>query len=84
MQTIGAARSELLTAAEVSPRTKGAGDARTSNASTAVVGSSAGCGSFGTGNSAVLGKGCHTVYEAREIIDPANDDYGIYIQADAR
>jgi len=25
------------------------------------------------------GKGCHTVYEAREVIDPANDDYGLYV-----
>jgi len=27
-----------------------------------------------------LGKGCHTVYEAREVIDPANDDYRLYVR----
>ena len=26
------------------------------------------------GKLSCLGKGCHTVYEAREVIDPANDD----------
>jgi hypothetical protein len=25
------------------------------------------------------GKGCHTVYEAREVIDPANDDCRLYV-----
>jgi hypothetical protein len=24
------------------------------------------------------GKGCHTVHEAREVIDPANEDLGLY------
>jgi hypothetical protein len=26
------------------------------------------------GKFSCIGKGCHTVYEAREVIDPANDD----------
>ena len=26
-----------------------------------------------------LGKGCQTVYEARDVIDPGNDDYGLYV-----
>ena len=30
------------------------------------------------GKFSCLGKGCHTVYEGREVIDPANPDYGLY------
>lgn len=26
------------------------------------------------------GRGCHTIYEPREVIDPANDDYALYVQ----
>ena len=38
------------------------------------------------GKFSCLGKGCHTVYMASEVIDPANDDYGLYAmrQPDAR
>jgi hypothetical protein len=25
------------------------------------------------------GKGCHTVYEPEEVIDPANDDYRLWV-----
>jgi hypothetical protein len=25
------------------------------------------------------GKGCHTVYEARDVIGPANDDYRLWV-----
>lgn len=28
-----------------------------------------------------LGKGCHTVYEARDLIDPANEDYRLYVNS---
>ena len=31
------------------------------------------------GKFSCLGKGCHTVYEARDVIDPANDDYRLYV-----
>jgi hypothetical protein len=31
------------------------------------------------GKFSCLGKGCHTVYEARAVIDPANEDYGLYV-----
>ena len=27
-----------------------------------------------------LGHGCHSVYEAREVIDPENEDYRLYVQ----
>jgi len=27
-----------------------------------------------------MGSGCHTVYEAREVIDPESDDYGLYVR----
>ena len=33
------------------------------------------------GKFSCLGKGCHTVYEAREVIDPGSDDYGIYVRS---
>lgn len=31
------------------------------------------------GKFSCLGKGCHTVYEARDVIDPANEDYRLYV-----
>ena len=27
------------------------------------------------------GRGCHSVYDAAEVIDPANDDYRLYVSA---
>jgi ribosome biogenesis protein Nip4 len=27
------------------------------------------------------GRGCHTVYEAKDVIDPENEDYGLYVRA---
>jgi hypothetical protein len=30
------------------------------------------------GKFSCLGKGCHTIYEPREVIDPSSDDFGIY------
>ena len=30
------------------------------------------------GKFSCLGKGCHTIYEARDVIDPGNADFGIY------
>jgi hypothetical protein len=27
-----------------------------------------------------LGRGCHTVYEAREVIDPGSDDYRLWVE----
>ena len=27
------------------------------------------------------GRGCHTVYDAREVIDPANDEYRLWVDA---
>jgi hypothetical protein len=32
------------------------------------------------GKFSCIGKGCHTVYEAREVIDPANEDYRLYVR----
>jgi hypothetical protein len=26
------------------------------------------------------GRGCHAVYNAREVIDPENEDYGLYVR----
>jgi len=31
------------------------------------------------GKLSCLGKGWHTVYEAREVIDPGHDDYCVYV-----
>jgi len=31
------------------------------------------------GKFSCLGKGCHTVYEARVVIDPTNDDYRLWV-----
>ena len=31
------------------------------------------------GTFSCLGKGCHTVCEAREVIDPENDDYRLWV-----
>jgi hypothetical protein len=31
------------------------------------------------GKFSCLGKGRHTVYEAREVIDPTNGDYPLYV-----
>jgi hypothetical protein len=31
------------------------------------------------GKFSCLGKACHTVYEARDVIDPTNDDYRLYV-----
>ena len=25
------------------------------------------------------GRGCHTIYESREVIDPENEDYGLWV-----
>jgi hypothetical protein len=33
------------------------------------------------GKFSCLGRGCHTVYEARDVIDPANEDYRLYVPA---
>jgi len=30
------------------------------------------------------GKGCHTVYDAWEVIDPANDEYRLWVDAKTR
>jgi hypothetical protein len=27
------------------------------------------------------GRGCPTVYEAKDVIDPENEDYGLYVRA---
>lgn len=32
------------------------------------------------GKFSCLGKGCHTVYEAQQVIDPKNEDYGLYVR----
>lgn len=32
------------------------------------------------GKFSCLGKGCHSVYEAREVIDPGNDEYPLYVR----
>ncbi len=31
------------------------------------------------GNWLCRGRGCHTIYEAREVIDPDNDDYKLWV-----
>ena len=31
------------------------------------------------GKLSCLGKGCHTVYEPREVIDPRSDDYRLWV-----
>jgi len=31
------------------------------------------------GKFSCIGKGCHTVYEAREVIDRANEDYRLWV-----
>ena len=36
------------------------------------------------GKFSCLGKGCHTVYEARDVIDPANADYRLWVQSPLR
>jgi hypothetical protein len=38
-----------------------------------------GMGLLKNGKFSCLGKGCHTVYEPREVIDPANEDYRLYV-----
>ena len=31
------------------------------------------------GKFSCLGRGCHSVYEAREVIDPSSADYAVYV-----
>jgi hypothetical protein len=33
------------------------------------------------GRFSCLGKGCHTVYEPSDVIDPMNEDYRLYVSA---
>jgi hypothetical protein len=60
--------------ADVSPRTKGARRCTNPDCEFGgrwIVG---GMRRLKNGKFSCIGKGCHTVYEAREVIDPANDD----------
>lgn len=65
---------------EASPKTKGA--RRCTNPNCEYV------GRWIVGRMVVLrndrllcqGRRCHTVYEARDVIDPENDDYGLYVR----
>ena len=33
------------------------------------------------GKLSCIGRGCHTVYEARDVIDPANEVYWLYVRS---
>ena len=35
------------------------------------------------GRLSCLGRGCHTVYEPREVLDAESDDYGLWVRRDA-
>jgi len=64
---------------EVSPRTRAHDAARIPHASTAGDGSCERWWSYETAALLCRGRGCHTVYDARDVIDPENEDYALYV-----
>lgn len=80
MPAIGAVAAEPLSRPEVSPRTKGA--RRCTNHECEYGGRSVvrTMRVLRNGKFNCLGKGCHTVYAARDVIDPANKDYVLYVR----
>jgi hypothetical protein len=64
---------------DASPRAKGARRCTNKDCEFGGRWMSGGCASSRNGKFSWLGKGCHSVYEAREVIDPSSEDYSRYV-----